>query len=43
VSDGFNELARYKVAESGTYAYPIPSEHGIYIKDQNDLTLWSVK
>jgi outer membrane protein assembly factor BamB len=39
----FAELARYKVAERGTYAYPVPSGHGIYVKDQNDLTLWSVE
>lgn len=37
----FSELARYKVAERGTYAYPVPSGNGIYVKDQNDLTLWT--
>jgi hypothetical protein len=37
----FTELARYKVAERVTYAYPVPSGDGIYVKDQNDLTLWT--
>jgi outer membrane protein assembly factor BamB len=40
--NAFAELARYKVAERGTYAYPVPSGHGFYVKDQNDLTLWTV-
>jgi outer membrane protein assembly factor BamB len=40
--DAFKELARYKVAESGTYAYPIPVGNGIYIKDQENVTLWSL-
>jgi outer membrane protein assembly factor BamB len=39
----FNELARYKVAERGTYAYPVPSGHGIYVKDQDSLTLWTLE
>jgi outer membrane protein assembly factor BamB len=41
--EGFSELARYKVAEKGTYAYPVPATHGIYVKDQDALTLWSVE
>lgn len=38
----YTELARYKVADGGTYAYPIPAGHGIYVKDQDSLTLWTV-
>lgn len=38
--DAFKELARYKVAEGGTYAYPIPAGNAIYIKDQESLTQW---
>jgi len=41
--DAFNELARYKVAERGTYAYPIPAGNGVYVKDQDALTLWTVE
>jgi hypothetical protein len=41
--DAFTELARYKVAERGTYAYPVPSRNGIYIKDQSAVTLWTIE
>jgi hypothetical protein len=41
--ESFQELARYKVAESGTYAYPVPAGKGVYIKDKDDVTLWSVE
>src|SRR5262249_35722971 len=40
--DAYTELARYKVADGGTYAYPILSEHGIYIKDKDSITLWTL-
>jgi outer membrane protein assembly factor BamB len=40
--DSFKELARYKVAEGGTYAYPIPAGNEIYIKDKDTVTLWSL-
>jgi outer membrane protein assembly factor BamB len=40
--EAYTELARYKVAAGGTYAYPVAAENKIYIKDQNDLTLWTV-
>ena len=40
--DAYSELARYKVAERGTYAYPVPAGNGIYIKDQDNVTLWTV-
>ncbi|MCA9150422.1 MAG: PQQ-like beta-propeller repeat protein [Planctomycetales bacterium] len=39
----YRELAKYKVADSPTYAYPIPAGNRIYIKDQNKLTLWTVE
>jgi hypothetical protein len=41
--DAFKELARYKVADRGTYAYPVPAGNAIYIKDQDSLTLWSLE
>jgi len=41
--DAFKELARYKVADSGTYAYPVPAGNAIYIKDQESLTQWSLE
>ncbi len=39
----FQKLASYKVAEGGTYAYPIASGHRIYVKDRDSLTLWTVE
>jgi outer membrane protein assembly factor BamB len=39
----YSEVARYKVADGGTYAYPVPAGNGNYIKDQETLTLWTVE
>ncbi len=39
----FKEVARYKVSETPTYAYPVPSDNRLYIKDQDSLTLWTVE
>jgi len=38
----FKEVARIKVADTPTYAYPVISGNRIFIKDQNSVTLWSV-
>ena len=38
----FRELARYKVADRDTYAYPILVGNRIYIKDKSSLTLWTL-
>jgi outer membrane protein assembly factor BamB len=39
----FKELARYKVAETPTYAYPVASGNRIFVKDQDSVTLWMVE
>jgi outer membrane protein assembly factor BamB len=39
----FSEVARIKVAGSPTYAYPVVSGNRIFIKDQNDLMLYTVQ
>jgi outer membrane protein assembly factor BamB len=39
----FRELARYKVAETPTYAYPVASGKRIFTKDQDNVVLWSVE
>ena len=39
----FKELARYKVSDTPTYAYPIPVGNNIYVKDKDSLTMWSLK
>jgi hypothetical protein len=40
--EAFKKLAQYKIAERGTYAYPIASGNRIFIKDQEAVTLWTV-
>lgn len=39
----FTELARIKVADSPTYAYPVVSGNRIFVKDRNSVTLLTVK
>jgi outer membrane protein assembly factor BamB len=39
----YTELARIKVANTQTYAYPVVSGTRIYIEDQNSVTLWTVE
>src|SRR5262249_16004648 len=41
--DAYKELGRYKVAEAGTYAYPVPAANAIYIKDQDSITMWFIE
>lgn len=41
-ADSAKELARYKVSQSQTYAYPVVAGDAIYIKDQTSLTAYSV-
>jgi outer membrane protein assembly factor BamB len=38
----YTELARIKVADSPTYAYPVVSGKRIFIEDQDSVTLWTV-
>ena len=37
----FKKVASYKVATSETYACPVPCAKGLYVKDQESLTLWA--
>jgi outer membrane protein assembly factor BamB len=39
----YTELARYKVADSQTYACPIVSGNRIFVKDQESLILWTLE
>lgn len=39
----YAELARIKVADSPTHAYPILSGHRIFTKDQDSVTLWTLE
>jgi hypothetical protein len=37
--EAYSESARIKVAESQTHAYPVVTEAGIYVKDQESVAL----
>jgi outer membrane protein assembly factor BamB len=39
----FKEIMKYKVASSGTYAYPVVSGNRVFIKDSDSLTLWTIE
>ncbi len=39
----YAEIAKYKVAETQTYAHPVLSGNRIFVKDQDSLTLWTIE
>jgi outer membrane protein assembly factor BamB len=39
----YKEIAKYKVADGDTYAYPVVSGNRIYVKDKDAVTLWSIE
>jgi len=39
----FAQIASYKVADGNTYAYPVVTSEGVYIKDRNAVTSWTFK
>jgi outer membrane protein assembly factor BamB len=39
----FKPIARYKVADSPTHAYPVASGNRLFIKDRDSLTLWTIE
>jgi len=39
----YEELARYKVAETPTYAYPVVAGNRIFIKDEESVAMWIVE
>lgn len=39
----FKRVASYKVANGNTYAYPVVTSEGVYIKDRDSLTFWTFK
>ena len=41
--EAYLEVARYKVAEEGTYAYPVAVGDAIYIKDRETLARWGLE
>ncbi len=38
---GLETVATYSIADSPTWAHPVPTSVGILIKDEETLTLWS--
>jgi outer membrane protein assembly factor BamB len=42
-AERFAPVKRYTVAESPTWAHPIPTAAGILVKDESHLTLWSLE
>jgi outer membrane protein assembly factor BamB len=38
----YTELARIKVADTPTWAYPIIAGHRVFVKDRETLTLWTL-
>ena len=42
-SKAYTEVARIKVADSPTYASPVPSGNRLFVKDQDAVTLWAVQ
>jgi len=39
----YKEIAKYKVADGDTYAYPVVSGNRIYVKDKDAVTLWALE
>jgi outer membrane protein assembly factor BamB len=37
------EVAKFKVSDNATYAFPVLSGDRVFVKDQDNLTLWSTK
>jgi len=41
-SKAYHEIARIKVADSQTHAYPVVSGNRLFIKDKDSVTLWTI-
>ncbi len=42
-AEKYQELARFKVASTSTYAYPVVYGNRVFIKDGESLTLWTIE
>ena len=38
----YKKLASYKVAETETYAYPVPAGKGLFVKDKDAVSFWTI-
>lgn len=41
--DGLKRVAGYKVADGSTYAYPVVTGEGVYVRDRDSVTFWTFK
>lgn len=41
--DAYSEIGRFKLAQTPTYAHPVLTAQGALVKDQDNLTLWTVQ
>ena len=42
-SKGYSEIARYKVAETPTYAHPVIAGNRVFVKDQESVTMFRIE
>jgi hypothetical protein len=42
-TDKYEEIKRYKVAESQTWAHPVLVPGGVLVRDAAAVTMWSLK
>jgi outer membrane protein assembly factor BamB len=42
-AEGFARIASVKVADSQTYAHPIVSGNRVFVKDETNVTLWTIE
>jgi outer membrane protein assembly factor BamB len=42
-NEKYKELARYKVADSQVYAYPVVADNRMFIKDKDSVILWTIE
>ena len=43
VKDQYTELANIKIADLATYATPVVAGDRIFIRDEQNITLWKIK
>lgn len=39
----YDQIAKYKVASSATWAFPIVAGNRVFVQDQNSVTLWTIE
>lgn len=39
----YKELAKYRVADGGTYAYPVVDGKHVFVRDRDRVTLWTIE